>query len=52
MEVIATIDEPGVVRRILEAMGLPWEAPRASPARPPPCQLRFEFDQGSLEETA
>jgi hypothetical protein len=51
MKVIATIDEPGVIRKILRAMGLPAEAPRAEPARPPR-QLRFEFDQDSLPETA
>jgi hypothetical protein len=51
MKVIATIDEPETIRKILRAMGLPTEAPRASPARPPP-QLRFEFDQDSMQETA
>ncbi len=51
MKVIATIDEPEVIRKILRAMGLPAEAPRAEPARPPP-QLEFDFDQGSIRETA
>jgi uncharacterized protein YbaR (Trm112 family) len=53
MKVIATIEEPGVIRKILRAMGLPEEAPRASPARPPPqLELGFEFDQRGMQETA
>ncbi len=35
LKVIATIDEPEVVRKILRGMGLPAEAPRAEPARHP-----------------
>ncbi len=44
MKVIALIEEPEVARKILRAMGLPSEAPRAEPARSPP-QLALEFDQ-------
>ncbi len=44
MDVLACITKGPAIRRILEALGLPADAPRASPARPPP-QRRFEFDQ-------
>ena len=46
MTVIACITERDVIRKILSAMGLPEEAPRVAPARPPPDpQARFEFVQ-------
>jgi len=45
MKVIACIEELAVIRRILGARGLPLEGPKASPARPPPGQQGFEFDQ-------
>ena len=35
------IEEPEAIRKILEAMGLPTEAPVADPPRPPP-QAEFE----------
>jgi hypothetical protein len=44
MKVIACIDRPEVIVKVLRAMGLWSEAPVASPAPPPP-QARFEFDQ-------
>jgi hypothetical protein len=44
MKPIAEVTEPEAIRKILRAMGLPAEAPRAEPARPPP-QLGFDFDQ-------
>jgi len=34
MQLIATIDDPAVVRRILTHLGLPTDVPAA---RPPPC---------------
>jgi hypothetical protein len=36
MELIATIDDPAIVRKILAHLGLPTEVPVARPARPPP----------------
>jgi len=36
MALIATIEDPAVVRRILTHLGLPTEIPAARPARPPP----------------
>ena len=36
MELIATIDDAVVVRKILRHLGLPTEVPEAGPARPPP----------------
>ncbi|HLG42064.1 MAG TPA: transposase, partial [Planctomycetota bacterium] len=44
MEAIAEITDPEVVGKVLRAMGLSVEAPRASSARPPP-QGEFDFDQ-------
>jgi hypothetical protein len=49
MKVIATIDDPGVIRKILASLGLPWEAPRAAPARASP-QMRFDFDQDRSQD--
>ena len=36
LELIALIDDPKVIRRILRHLGLPTEVPAARPARPPP----------------
>jgi hypothetical protein len=36
LELIALIDNPSVIRRILSHLGLPTEVPAARPARPPP----------------
>ena len=36
MELIATIEDPAVVRKILSHLGLPTETPTTRPARPPP----------------
>jgi Putative transposase/Transposase zinc-binding domain len=36
MSVIATIDDPRVIRKILDHLGLPTEVPQPRPARPPP----------------
>ena len=48
MEVLACITNAASVRRILRALGLPEEPPRAAPARSPP-QLRFDFAQDSSQ---
>ena len=34
--ILAFITDPRLVRRILEHVGLPTQAPRITPARPPP----------------
>jgi hypothetical protein len=36
MEILAVVTKTTSVRRFLEGMGLPSEAPRANAARPPP----------------
>ena len=36
MRVLATIDDPQVVRRILTHLGLPADAPTRCPSRDPP----------------
>ena len=38
MEPIALIEDPVVIKKILEHLNLPSEAPKARPARPPPEQ--------------
>jgi hypothetical protein len=35
---IALIETDDIIKKILSAMGLPTEAPKLWPARPPPCQ--------------
>ena len=44
---IAMVEEPEAIRRILKAMGLPTEAPVPDPL-PPPAQMEFEFVQDSI----
>lgn len=39
LELIALIEDPKVIRRILSHLGLPTEVPTARPARPPPLPL-------------
>lgn len=39
LELIALIDNPSVIRRILSHLGLPTEVPAARPARPPPLPI-------------
>ena len=39
LELIAFIEDPTVIRRILSHLGLPTEVPTARPARPPPLPL-------------
>ena len=36
MKIIAAVTEPASVRRVLQSLGLPCEAPRLRSARPPP----------------
>jgi hypothetical protein len=43
MKILAAVTAPASVRRILESLGLPSEAPRLRPARPPP---QTEFGEG------
>jgi hypothetical protein len=49
MKLIAMIEEPAVIEKILSHLGLPTEPPHAHPARPPPAQLELpefvEFDE-------
>ena len=47
MKVIATIQEQAIVRRILEAVGLPFEPPRRASPRAPP---QWEFQEGPVED--
>jgi hypothetical protein len=39
LELIALIEDPSVIRRILSHLGLPTEVPVARPARPPPLPM-------------
>ena len=39
LELIALIEDPAVIRRILSHLGLPTDVPAARPARPPPLPL-------------
>ena len=39
LELIALIEDPSVLRRILSHLGLPTEVPTARPARPPPLPI-------------
>ncbi len=36
MEIIALIDQPPLIKKILDHLGLPTEIPQTRPARPPP----------------
>jgi hypothetical protein len=38
LKVIALIDQPAVIKRILSHLGLPAEVPKPKPARPPPTE--------------
>jgi hypothetical protein len=48
MRVIAAIDDPPLVERILAHLGLPTERPVISPARSPP-QVEFVDDMGDCD---
>ena len=42
MKIIATIEDPVVIKKILESLGLSSEPPRRSPPRAPP-QVEFDW---------
>ncbi|MCP4675347.1 MAG: hypothetical protein GY854_07550 [Deltaproteobacteria bacterium] len=42
MEIIALIDQPPVIKKILRHLGLPTEIPQARLARPPPVEEEFD----------
>jgi hypothetical protein len=45
MKILAAITEPDAIRKILDHLGIPSEAPRRTAARPPPqAELRSTFD--------
>jgi hypothetical protein len=46
MEILAVVTKPASVRRFLEGMGLPSNAPRAHAARPPPQADSWETIEG------
>ncbi len=48
MEIIALIDQPPVIKKILDHLGLPSEIPKARPARPPPVDEDFD-DSAQLD---
>jgi ribosomal protein S27E len=50
MKLIAMIDQPDVIKKILDHLNLPTEPPRTHPARPPPEQLELpEFDEPAFD---
>ena len=52
MEIIAAIEDPKVIRKILDHNGLPTKPPSLHPARGPPSQQRHfddDFNQSSFE---
>ena len=51
LTLIALIDDPAVVRRLLEHVGAPIEVPEARPARAPPVPFRDDaFRQGDAPD--
>ena len=50
LELIALIEDPAVIRRILSHLGLPTAVPAARPARPPP--LPIGSDPGYEDDVA
>ena len=44
MSLIATIDDPRVIRKILGHLGLPTKVPQPRPSRPPPASSNLFFD--------
>ncbi|MCP4602140.1 MAG: hypothetical protein GY847_16760 [Proteobacteria bacterium] len=45
MKIVALIDQPQVIKKILKHFGLPTEIPQARPARSPPREKEFDdFD--------
>ncbi len=49
LRLIALIKTESTIRKILSAMGLPTEAPKLYPARPPPTIFRGDGGAGSTE---
>ena len=52
MKIIAAIEDPKVIRKILEHMGLPTKPPTLHPARGPPMQkyhVEDDFSQSSFD---
>lgn len=47
MKIIAAIEDPKVIRKILEPLGLPTSPPRLHPARGPPPTKLDEFQESS-----
>lgn len=50
IKIIAAIEDPKVIRKILEHMGLPAKPPLLAPARGPP-KLHHHFDDGSFQQS-
>jgi hypothetical protein len=42
---LALIEDPAVIKKILDHLGLPTEPPKPRPARPPPEDPQFDFDE-------
>ncbi len=42
MKIVALIDQPPVIEKILKHLGLPTEIPQARPARAPPHEHEFD----------
>jgi hypothetical protein len=52
MKLIAMIDQPDVIKKILDHLNLPTDPPQVHPARPPPEQLELpEFIEPELDES-
>ena len=47
MRLVATIEEPRIIREILAHLGLPTEVPHARPPRPPPARAADLFSNMS-----
>ena len=52
MKLLAMIDKPDAIARILTHLGLPTEPPRALPARAPPEQLELAEIEVPFQEPA
>ena len=48
-KLIAMIEEPEVIEKILTHLGLPTETPRALPARSPPESEQLEIDYADAD---
>jgi hypothetical protein len=45
MKIIAAIEDPKVIKKILNHMGLPSTAPRLAPARGPPVTDQYDIQE-------